>query len=107
MFDKLLDVLILAVLDHRLEWVLFSEFHFEEIYKTGGLADFESLGLVVVHAVPLSLSPDCKILSAIDIYNLPGDLVAVLRGQVDDGMTNFFDSARSAHGIIVLLFLHD
>lgn len=106
LLNELVDVLILTIDNHALKWVLFPEFHFEEINKTCGLTDFKATRLIIMHSVPLSLASNCQIFSTIDIDDLTSYFVTMLRCQVNNCVTNFLNSTCSSHGIVVFFFLH-
>lgn len=103
---KLVNVLILAIDNHLLKWIVFPEFHLKEVNETSRLADFKSTRLIIMHAVPLSLSPDGQIFTSVNIDDLSSDFVSMLRCQMNNCMTNFLYSARSSHWIVVLFFLN-
>lgn len=102
------DIWIRTILDFAINWpCLRTEFLPEKINHAGGLSNFKSSILVVVHAIPSMLSPHSQALTSIHIDDLTCDLSGVLRGQMDNCMADFFDIGRSAHGIGVSLLFHD
>ena len=102
------DIWVRTILDFAINWsCLRAELLPEKINHAGGLSNFESPILVIIHAIPSMLSPHSQALTSIHIDDLACDLFGVLRGQMDDCMTNLLDVGSSPHWIGVGLLFHD
>jgi hypothetical protein len=87
--------------------VIFREERFHVVYHTRRFTNLQGTVWVCFISVPCLLTSYGQALASIDIEDLPCDISSMLTSQVNDGLTDVFNSAMTTGWVRLLFLLSD